>query len=217
MGSVAALGGSPASAAPGDASATGVRAAVTVNLLGQPAVGLNASVGSVAAPPVAAESLVDAAIGIPATAAVTAGVVNVEASSSPSLADGEAAVTGAAISVPVVDLLIGGPILGTGTGVIRASADCASGAAPTTSFGDTATLVVVGQPVVLDVDGEATVGVETALLGPVGTVSIRTDVSNVSTETAEAVALLVDIDINVASGGRVVDEVGALGGGTDGG
>src|SRR5690606_2321731 len=98
-----AIGGSPADAAPGDARTAGVTADVDVTLLGNPLLAVDGELGSAWAPPSGTFNTAGVSLGVPGTALVSAGVINLEANSAVAGVNGESEVTGVRVSVPLID------------------------------------------------------------------------------------------------------------------
>lgn len=123
----AALGTSPASAAPGDAQATGVSADVQVTLLGQSAVDVDGVLGETSAPPSSSVDVVDVPLDALPVAALQADAISLTATSDPSGSSASSEVTGVKLIVPAIDALLGAPILDTGADVISVNVECLTG------------------------------------------------------------------------------------------
>ncbi|CAN5568645.1 hypothetical protein BH10ACT1_BH10ACT1_25350 [soil metagenome] len=192
---------SPASAAPGDAAASGLRADLDVSLLdGTLNLTVNGSIGALAGPPSATADLlaVDASLGT-ALASVSADAVSTEVVSTAGGSSASSEVTGAQVDIPAVTALLGGILVDTGASVIRATATCPADGVPTADVEPPVSLLVAGVAVTLDVNGHAVV--DLGLAGAASaTVTLDVDSTTTTTTTGAAAALVLSFDIDLAGG-----------------
>lgn len=198
------LTAAPASAAPGDASASGVDIALDGSALDAlAALTADVSLGAVTATGGADRdefAVASAALFATAVADATVGAVATTAVSAADGSTGSASVAGLDLSLFGLDVLT--------ADAVTADATCTLGAAPTTTT-TLAGLTVLGDTVTLDAD-TPTVSVDALLTGDLLGLTLTADVSSVETVTgpaAAASAVVVDLTVTGALLGLPVADV----------
>ena len=123
-------------------------------------------------------------------------MIDTEATSSPALSSATSAITGAQVVVPALTPLLGGVLVDTGANVIRATATCPTGGTPTATVDPLVGVLVAGQAVTFDANGDADVLLGVAGL-PVGDVALHLHDTITTSNTASAAALRLTFAVNV--------------------